>query len=93
VKIEAASGTELAYATPSVSAKAGTVTIEFTNPQELEHDVVVEDSSGKTLGEAELVAAGTSTATIPNLKAGTYKFYCSVPGHREAGMEGTLTVK
>jgi uncharacterized cupredoxin-like copper-binding protein len=54
---------------------------------------VVEDSSGKTLGEAELVAAGTSTATIPNLKAGTYKFYCSVPGHREAGMEGTLTVK
>ena len=35
---------------------------------------------------------GTSTIDIANLKAGTYTFYCSVPGHEAAGMKGTLTV-
>jgi plastocyanin len=92
VQIASPSGTELAYTTKEASAKAGQVSIEFENPQELQHDVTVEDSSGKVLGETELVSEGTATATV-NLKPGTYTFFCSVPGHREAGMEGTLTVK
>jgi plastocyanin len=92
VKIAAPSGTELAYTTKKASAKAGQVSVEFENPQELQHDVSIEDSSGKVLGETELVAQGTATTTV-NLKPGTYTFFCSVPGHREAGMEGTLTVK
>jgi plastocyanin len=93
VKIEAAEGTELAYATKAATAKAGQVSIEFTNPQSLSHDVAVEDSSGKELGKTELVAGGSTTATIGNLKPGEYTFFCTVPGHREAGMEGTLTVE
>jgi plastocyanin len=92
VKVATPSGTELAYTTKAASAKAGQVSIEFENPQELQHDVSIEDSSGKVLGETELVAQGTATTTV-NLKPGTYTFFCSVPGHREAGMEGTLTVK
>jgi plastocyanin len=89
--IEAASS-GLAYASDSATAKAGKVTVDFTNPQPLTHDVAFEDSSGKTVGKTDLVAESSSTAIV-DLKPGTYTFYCTVPGHREAGMEGSLTVK
>ena len=68
------------------------MTIDFTNPQPLTHDVAIEDSSGKTVGKTELIAEG-SDSTVVDLKPGEYTFFCTVPGHREAGMEGTLTVK
>jgi len=93
VEIEAASGSELAYVQKEAKAKAGQVSIDFNNPQTLSHDVAVEDSSGKELGKTELVAQGSSTGTIGTLKPGKYTFFCTVPGHREAGMEGTLTVE
>jgi uncharacterized cupredoxin-like copper-binding protein len=93
VKIEAAPGSELAFVQKEAKAKAGPVVIEFTNPQSLSHDVAVEDSSGEEVGGTELVAGGKTVATIGSLKPGEYKFYCTVPGHREAGMEGTLKVE
>jgi plastocyanin len=89
--IEAASS-GLAYASDTATAKAGKVTVNFTNPQPLTHDVAFEDSSGKTIGQTELIAEGSDSAVV-DLKPGTYTYYCTVPGHREAGMEGTLTVK
>ena len=93
VQIEAAGGSELAYVQKKVKAKAGPVAIEFTNPQSLSHDVEVEDQSGEDIGATELIADSKTTATIADVKPGDYTFYCSVPGHREAGMEGTLTVE
>ncbi|MGH7484793.1 MAG: plastocyanin/azurin family copper-binding protein [bacterium] len=92
VEFEADPNGELAYTTTEASAEAGKVTIDFNNPQSLTHDVSIEDSSGKEVGKTELIGEG-ETSTSVNLKPGTYTFYCSVPGHREAGMEGTLTVK
>ena len=68
------------------------MTIDFNNPQSLTHDVAIEDSSGKEVGKTELIGQGETSATV-DLKPGTYNYYCTVPGHREAGMEGTLTVK
>jgi len=82
----------LAFTSKEVTAKAGKVTIDFTNPQPLPHDVAIEDSSGETIAETNTVAEG-SDSTTAELKPGTYHFYCTVPGHREAGMEGTLVVK
>jgi plastocyanin len=82
----------LAYASDSAESKAGKVTVNFTNPQPLTHDVASEDSGGETIGKTELIAEGSDSATV-DLKPGEYTFYCTVPGHREAGMEGTLTVK
>jgi plastocyanin len=85
-------GGELAYTTTEATAKAGKVTVDFNNPQSLTHDVAIEDSSGKTVGKTELIGQGETSTTV-NLKPGTYHYFCTVPGHREAGMEGTLTVK
>jgi plastocyanin len=92
VAFEADPNGGLAYTSGSATAKAGKVTVDFTNPQPLTHDVAIEDSSGKTVGQTELIAEG-SDSTVVNLKPGTYTYYCTVPGHRESGMEGTLTVK
>jgi len=92
VDISTPSGSELAFDQKDVSAKAGTVTINFDNRESIPHDVKVEDSSGQELGGTDLITSTTATATV-DLQPGTYTFFCSVPGHREAGMEGTLTVK
>src|SRR3954451_5726839 len=90
--ISTPSGSTLAFDQKDVSAKAGSVTVDFDNKQSLQHDVAVADSSGKVLGQTDLVSSGTANTTV-NLTPGTYTFFCTVPGHREAGMEGTLTVK
>jgi plastocyanin len=91
IDIATPSGTTLAFDQKSVSTKAGNVTIDFNNTQVIQHDVAVADSSGKVLGQTALVASGTANATV-SLQPGTYTFYCTVPGHREAGMQGSLTV-
>lgn len=91
VQLEA-DATDLAYDTTELSSKSGKVTIDFTNPSALEHDVAIEQN-GKQLADSELVANGAKTSASAELAPGTYTFYCTVPGHREAGMEGTLTVK
>jgi plastocyanin len=92
VAFEADPSGGLAYTTDTASAEAGKVTVDFTNPQPLSHDVAIEDSGGKTIAKTEVIGEG-SDSTTANLKPGEYTFYCSVPGHREAGMEGTLTAK
>ena len=90
LKFEADPGGALAYTTTEASTKAGNVTIEFENSQAVPHDVAIEEPGGKTIGQTETITEG-STSTTVELKSGKYTFYCSVPGHREAGMEGTLT--
>jgi plastocyanin len=92
VDISTPSGSDLAFTEKTATAKAGSVTIDFDNVQSLQHDVAVEDSSGTNLGQTDLVSSGTASTTV-DLQPGTYTFFCTVPGHREAGMEGTLTVK
>jgi plastocyanin len=88
----AADETELAYDQTSLTSKPGKVTIDFTNPATLEHDVAIEGPEGEELATSALIGKGKTSVTA-NLAAGTYHFFCTVPGHREAGMEGTLVVK
>ncbi len=82
----------LSYDKKSLEAKAGKVSIDFTNMSPLGHNMTIESSAGKIVGATPTIQ-GTSKALTLDLKPGTYKFFCSVPGHRMAGMEGTLTVK
>ena len=92
ISFEADPGGELAYTTTKATAKAGKVTVDFKNPQALTHDVAIENAQGEEVGATELIASGDDSTTV-DLKPGTYHFFCTVPGHREAGMEGVLTVK
>ena len=89
VKVSAlASG--LKYNTTVLHAKAGKVEIVFTNASTLQHNVRIE--SGETeLGGTKKITKGTTKAYV-TLKKGTYNFYCSVPGHEDAGMHGKLIV-
>ncbi len=89
----AAADSGLAFASDLMTAKAGEATLEFTNPQPIGHDADIEDESGKVIADTEVITDGSDTATIKDLKPGKYVFFCSVPGHREGGMEGTLTVE
>lgn len=92
VDFEADPSGALAYTTDSAESKAGEVTVNFTNPSPVPHDVAIEDSGGETIAKTEILTEG-SDSTTADLKPGKYTFYCSVPGHRQGGMEGTLTVK
>jgi plastocyanin len=82
---------QLKYTRSSLSAKAGKVTVDFTNKSPLPHDLVLINSSNKIVGQTPVFQGGTKSFTVA-LTPGTYTYYCSVPGHRQAGMQGTLTV-
>ncbi len=93
IDLEADPDGQLAYTTDTLSAKAGNVTIAFDNPAAITHDVAVQDSAGNDVGTSDLIAEDTTNLVLKDLKPGTYTYYCTIPGHKEAGMEGTLTVK
>jgi plastocyanin len=92
LSLEANPEGQLKYNTTSLTAKGGKVSIDFTNMAPVGHNVTVESASGEKVGATPTFQGGSKTLSL-NLKPGTYKFFCSVPGHRMAGMEGTLTVK
>lgn len=84
----------LAYTKKTLTAKAGTVRIAFTNKSPLAHNLTIQKGTGPTgpiLGATPTFDGGTKVLTV-HLAAGKYTFYCSVPGHRMAGMQGILTV-
>lgn len=92
LSLEANPEGQLKYNTTSLTAKAGKVSIAFTNSSPVGHNVTIESASGEKVGATPTFQGGSKTLTL-NLKPGTYKFFCSVPGHQAAGMEGTLTVQ
>jgi uncharacterized cupredoxin-like copper-binding protein len=83
------SAVDIAFEPTSFAISADTdVTITVQNNGMLQHDFIIEDTDFGT----ELLNGGDSAELVVNLPAGEYVYYCSVAGHREAGMEGTLTV-
>jgi plastocyanin len=87
----AASPTDLAFDTTSLTSKPGKVTIDFDNPAALEHNVAIEQDGEEIATSATIAESRTSVSA--DLAPGTYTFLCTIPGHAEAGMEGTLTVR
>jgi plastocyanin len=87
----AANATELKFDETELTSQSGKVTIEFDNPSAIPHNVTIE-KDGEEIAGTKTFAEGEESVSA-ELAPGTYTFLCTVPGHAEAGMEGTLTVK
>jgi uncharacterized cupredoxin-like copper-binding protein len=91
LKVSADPSGQLKFDKTSLTAKAGKVTLTESNPSSVPHGIALEgqgqDKDGPTGGQGS-----TSSVTL-TLKPGKYQFYCPVPGHKQAGMQGTLTVQ
>jgi plastocyanin len=74
-----------------IGAAAGTITLAYANPSPVPHNINIE-VEGETIAESETVTE-SDTEAKGELAPGEYIYYCSVPGHREGGMEGVLTVE
>ena len=98
LSIEASPSGQLAYVTNKASATPGPVTLEMPNMSGVSHNIAIETGEGgaapkgSKLGASEFVTKGTAKVSV-TLKPGTYTYFCEAPGHRQAGMYGTLTVK
>jgi plastocyanin len=99
LEIDANAQGQLAYVTNKASATPGPVTITMGNMSGVSHNIAVQEgSSGATQGPTPVLGASSfitkgSTSVSVTLKPGTYTYFCQAPGHRAAGMWGTLTVK
>jgi plastocyanin len=84
---------QLAYVTKQANAPVGALLISSTNKSSTPHDIAVEGPGQPEKGGPVVANGGVSKVPSITFKAGKYTFFCTVPGHREAGMEGTLTIK
>jgi len=91
IRIEVDPKGELRFEPDRLETTAGVRTVELTNSAPLAHNVAVVGQGVDVVGET-VPRAGVSRVTVP-LRPGRYTFYCSVLGHREGGMEGTLVVR
>jgi len=82
-------GTEMRYIPSTIAVTAGDVPVVLHNIGIVVHDLRIDGLPRLGL---EALPGQTATATWP-LAKGRYRFYCSIPGHRAAGMEGTLEVR
>jgi plastocyanin len=88
LQIDADPTGQLAFVTNVATGTPGQITVKMANKSGTPHDIVID---GK--GKGEVVQNGGVSQFQADFAAGTYTFYCSVPGHRAAGMQGKLTVK
>jgi plastocyanin len=91
LKISADPSGAFKFNTSSLSAKAGNVTITMSNPSSVQHGIAIDGNGVSKTGS--IVNQGATSTVSAKLKPGKYTFFCPVPGHRQAGMQGTLTVK
>jgi plastocyanin len=79
---------QLAFQTNQATSPPGKLTVQMPNKSGTPHDIVID---GK--GKGQIVQNGGVSKFTATFAAGSYTYYCSVPGHRQAGMQGKLTVK
>lgn len=91
IAVAANPGGTLKFDKSGLTAKAGKVTVTFTNKAPLGHNFTIQTPGGATVAATPTFNGGIKTVTA-TLKPGKYTFLCTVPGHAAAGMKGTITV-
>lgn len=94
LEIDADPNGQLAYQVSSATAGAGALEIDSRNASSTPHDIALQEGTdGAELGKGATVSNGGVSRLSVNVRPGRYTFYCTLPGHREGGMQGTLTVR
>jgi uncharacterized cupredoxin-like copper-binding protein len=83
---------EFQYEPNQLAVRPGEATFVVKNAGAIDHDFVIEDAKSKQLAQANPFAAGKTVEVRATLSVGSYSLFCSIPGHREAGMQATLKV-
>lgn len=92
LQIDADPNGRLAYVTDEARAQPGRLTVRMANESSVQHDIALEGGGVSAKGEV-VGRGGVSELTVDELRPGEYAYFCTVQGHREGGMEGTLTVR
>ncbi|HZV75100.1 MAG TPA: plastocyanin/azurin family copper-binding protein [Conexibacter sp.] len=94
LEIDANPDGQLAYQVSSATAPAGALQIASRNAASIPHDIALQQgTNGPVLATGTTVSNGGVSTISVNVRPGRYTFYCTLPGHRQAGMQGTLTVR
>jgi plastocyanin len=91
LQIDADPSGQLKYLASSATATSGPVTISMANKSSTPHDIAISGAGVSQVGK--IVSGGGVSTVSADLKPGKYTYFCTVPGHRAAGMVGTITVK
>ena len=78
---------------PATLPKAGRVTFVVENAGKIQHDLALQGAGVSASTKTPLISPGQTAKLTVTLAVGTYTLYCTVPGHRAAGMVATLVVK
>ena len=87
------------YAPSRKTVKSGELTVQLINMGEDEHNMDMEKVGPGNAPEGPIVVAvsaaskGASTPTTVDVEPGTYRMWCTLPGHAAKGMETTITVE
>jgi mono/diheme cytochrome c family protein len=92
LQIDAVASGATAFLSTEATAGPGPLRILSVNPSATPHNIAIKEAGGK-LVEGKVVSNGGTSELSANLKAGEYEFLCTVPGHADSGMKGTLTVQ
>lgn len=84
---------QLAYLVSKATAPAGKLELDSVNKASIGHNIALDGPNGQPVAKGPVIKGGATSKITVNLKPGTYTFFCSVPGHRQGGMEGKLVVK
>jgi uncharacterized cupredoxin-like copper-binding protein len=84
---------EFSYAPKEITVQSGDVTFFVRNDGATEHNFVLADDTARHAATIPIIEPGETWKVTVGLRPGTYAIYCSLPGHREAGMTAVLKVQ